>query len=89
MTSTTTQLIVGASIALDLILIVAYIELHAVMHWYKKQFNAGARAYRYVEKISWQRKLVNTLLLRRPVAIKQPFKLIKLNDGKHCVRTET
>jgi hypothetical protein len=84
----TTQIFVFLSVALDLLLIIAYIELHAVAMWYKKQFNSKPHAFRYIEKYSWQRRLVNFLLLRKPVAIKQPFKLIGVK-GKKLIRTET
>jgi hypothetical protein len=83
------KIIVAFSIFIDAILIVAYIELHAIMLWYKKQFNSKPRAYHFVEKQSWQRRLINILLLRKPVSTKQPFKPTKLNEEKIFVRTET
>jgi hypothetical protein len=83
----TIKIIALASFAVDLILIVAYIELNAVKCWYKKQFESKAHAFRYIEKYSWQRRFVDLLLLRRPVTIKQPFKMVKLDDRKR-IRTE-
>jgi hypothetical protein len=84
----TAQIFVFASIALDLILIIAYLELFAIKRWYQKQFQSKPRAYKYVEKYSWQRRLVDLLLLRRPVSIKQPFKLIDAGRKNHLIRME-
>lgn len=83
------KIIALCAIAFDLVLIAAYIEMHTIMLWYKKQFNQKPHPFRYVEKISWQRRLVNILLLRKPVAIKQPFKHAKMNEEKRFSRTET
>jgi hypothetical protein len=85
---TTLKILIALSFCIDLILIVAYIELHAVMLWYKKQFESKPRAFRRVEKISWQRRIANTLLLRKPVSIKTPFGLFNMNHGKSFSRTE-
>lgn len=84
----TLKIIVFASIVLDLILIVAYIELHAQKQWLEKQFYSKPRAFRRIEKISWQRRVVNTLLLRKPVSIKQPFNFSKTDGNKKFVRME-
>jgi hypothetical protein len=83
----TLKIIALLSLALDFILIVAYIELNSIKRYYKRQFEFRPRAFVYVEKYSWQRKFVDLLLLRRPVAIKQPFKMVKVNERKR-IRTE-
>jgi hypothetical protein len=78
-------------IAIDLILIVAYIEVHRTMQWYKRQFLGQPRTmYRLIPKISWQQRLVNIILLRKPVSIKRPFKTFKVDSNEELnIRTGT
>lgn len=82
----TVKVIVLVLFALDLILIIAYIELNAVKRYYKRQFESKPHAYVYVEKYSWQRRIVDLMLLSGPVAIKQTSKVIKLNNGNELGR---
>ena len=64
-----------------LILIVAYIEVHQTMQWYKIQFNHQPRKqYRLIPKNSWQQRVVNLFLMRRPVSIKRQFKYFKVDE---------
>jgi hypothetical protein len=59
----------------DLVLLVAYTEVYHTMRWYKKHFLAQPRVqYRLIPQISWQQRVVNFLLFRKPVRIKQTFK---------------
>ena len=62
-------------LAVLFILISAYVETHKDLRWYKNEFNKQPRApYRLVPKNSWQQRVVNILLLRKPVSIKRPMR---------------
>jgi hypothetical protein len=53
------------AIAIDFMLIGAYVEVHNQMLWYKKQFEKRPSIYRLVPKKSFQQRIINFLLLRK------------------------
>jgi hypothetical protein len=59
------KIIAFFAVAVDLMLIGAYIEVHSQMLWYKKQFEKRPTVYRMIPKRSWQQKIINFLLLRK------------------------